>query len=102
MLEDTPRKLLLIMHHYSQHYRRMPDMVELERMSSRLPEPIKRGMKVLVDQHYIEWNPAMPVQTAVLIEGWERAEYPSKTDQAGTRKLSQQINPGNTAYWTHY
>ncbi|MNC28677.1 hypothetical protein D3C75_768960 [compost metagenome] len=52
----------------------MPTMPELERLSGRLPAPIREGMRELVAERYIEWNSGTPPETAVIIEGWERQE----------------------------
>jgi hypothetical protein len=45
MLSDTPRKLLLVINHYSRHFGRMPSLPELERLSGRMPVDIRNGLK---------------------------------------------------------
>ncbi|WP_342436686.1 hypothetical protein NSS79_25640 [Paenibacillus sp. FSL L8-0436] len=99
MLDDTPRKLLRIIYHFSGHFRRMPTLPELERLSGRLPGPIKAGMQQLADQNYITWNHALPVETAIIIEGWERND---EEPEGGPRKPQQPSAPGNTDYWQYY
>ncbi|WP_379142403.1 hypothetical protein [Paenibacillus sp. sgz500992] len=92
MLDDTPRKLLLIITHYQRHFGSLPGMPELERLSGRTPVPIKEGLSVLARENYIQWQPDMPPERAVIIEGWERDNPSHQADQRG----------GNTDYWNYY
>lgn len=102
MLDDTSRKLLLIMNHYKRHFGRLPGLQELERLSGRQPVSIKRGLAVLAQENYIEWDPRTPPEAAVIIEGWERDNPAHKTPQTGTQQPGHAINPGNTDYWQYY
>jgi len=100
MLEDTPRKLLRILYHFSGHYKRMPTLSELSRLSGRSRIKIRLGMQALAEQTYIEWNPKLPVEKAVIIEGWERPDPPTERN---TQQLRQQmVREGNTDYWLYH
>lgn len=102
MLDDTPRKLLRILYHFSSHYKRLPTLSELERLSGRPGVKIRQGMQNLVEHHYIEWNPNMPVEKAVIIEEWERPD-PHAVQQEGEGMSSQLMRTkGNTDYWLYY
>ncbi|MNW07144.1 hypothetical protein D3C71_2036940 [compost metagenome] len=48
MLSDTARKLLMIMTHSVNHHSHLPSLLELERLSGRIPVSIKEGLKKLV------------------------------------------------------
>jgi len=98
MLEDTPRKLLRIMYHFSGHFKRMPSMPEMERLSGRMPVAIRKGMLELADQNYISWNPHTTVETAVIIEGWEREADNSERSYESHRS----VQTGNLDYWQYY
>ena len=100
MLEDTPRKLLRILYHFSSHYKRMPTLSELVRLSGRSRVKIRLGMQTLAEQAYIQWNPKMPVEKAVIIEGWERAD--PRTDRNSRPVQQQMVSEGNTDYWLYY
>ncbi|WP_379126854.1 hypothetical protein [Paenibacillus sp. sgz500958] len=102
MLDDTSRKLLRIMYHFSRSFRRMPDLVELGRLSSRMPAPIKKGMRQLAEQNYILWNPEMPVETAVIIEGWERNSPVDKHVERKSQLPQKSAEPGALDYWQYY
>ncbi len=80
----------------------MPTLPELERLSGRLPGPIKTGMQQLVEHNYIEWNHSLPVETAVIIEGWERDTRYDEEELTGPRKPQQTPAAGNTDYWQYY
>lgn len=54
MLDDTPRKLLRIMYHFSVHFKRLPRLPEMERLSGRMPVAIRRGMQELAKENYIQ------------------------------------------------
>lgn len=102
MLDDTARKLLRIMFQHNGHFRRMPTLDELKRLSGRRPTAVKAGMLQLVEQHYIQWDEKKPVETAVVIEAWER-DVPFKDyAAAGTDKSQQVPLTGNIDYWTDY
>ncbi|MDQ0194976.1 hypothetical protein [Paenibacillus wynnii] len=101
MLDDTPRKLLRILYHFSSHYKRMPTLSELGRLSGRSNIKIREGMQTLAEQNYIEWNRKMPVEKAVIIEDWERPDPSAK--QQGEGQIHQQTRTtGNTDYWLYY
>ncbi|AIQ68452.1 hypothetical protein D3C81_2083110 [compost metagenome] len=72
MLDDTPRKLLRVIAQFRYHFRRMPNLPELRRLSGRRPAEINKGFKILVAENYITWSPSQPIETAVIIEGWKR------------------------------
>lgn len=74
MLGDTARKLLRILYHYSGHYRRMPDMQTLRRLSGRTYPDVIAGMSELAERQYIAWRRGMRVERAALLEPWERPE----------------------------
>lgn len=102
MLDDTARKLLRIMFQFNGHFRRMPNLVELKRLSGRRSAAIKAGMLQLVEQYYIQWDDKQPVETAVVIEAWER-DVPFKDHAAaGPHKSQQAPLTGNIDYWTDY
>lgn len=102
MLDDTARKLLRIMFQFNGHVHRMPNLAELKRLSGRRPAAIKAGMLQLVEQHYIQWDVKQPVETAVVIEAWER-DVPFKDHAAaGPHKPQQAPLTGNIDYWTDY
>lgn len=98
MLDDTPRKLLRILYHFSGHFKRMPTMPEMERLSGRMPVTIRKGMLELADQNYISWNPHTTVETAVIIEGWERED----TNSGRSHDPQRSIQTGNLDYWQYY
>ncbi|OMF28291.1 hypothetical protein BK132_14625 [Paenibacillus sp. FSL H8-0259] len=102
MLEDTPRKLLRIMYQFKGHFRRMPTMTELARLSGRRTGAIKAGMLQLVERHYIEWDEKQPVETAVVIEAWERDVKYKEQTETGANKSQHTPVVWNTEYWTHY
>lgn len=72
MLDDTARKLLRVMVQFNGHFHHMPKLKQLQRLSGRRPAAIKAGILQLVEQHYIEWDDNLPVESAVVIESWER------------------------------
>ncbi len=69
MFEDTPRKLLRIIVQFKYHFKRMPTIRELGRLSGRRPADVIKGFKVLAAEHYIVWDAGKPIQTAVIVEG---------------------------------
>ncbi|MFP4976414.1 hypothetical protein ACE6ED_13505 [Paenibacillus sp. CN-4] len=102
MLNDTPRKLLMILTHFSGHYRRMPQLHELERLSGRAPGKIYEGLRELAADHYIEWTPGRPVESAIILEGWPRPD-PAVERLRRRRPPSPWDNSGsNIDYWTSY
>jgi len=101
LLEDTPRKLLRILYHFSSHYKRLPTLRELERLSGRSSIKIREGMQILAEQQYIEWNRKLKVEKAVILEDWERPESAAQRGSEG--QSSQQTRAtGNTDYWQYY
>lgn len=100
MLDDTARKLLRVMFQFNGHFRQMPNLAELKRLSGRRPAAIKAGMLQLVEQHYIQWDDKQSVETAVVIEAWER-DVPFK-EHAGSDPNKSQPLTGNIDYWTDY
>ncbi|MEK3771080.1 hypothetical protein MKY14_21290 [Paenibacillus sp. FSL R5-0887] len=99
MLSDTPRKLLLIITHYSRHFGRLPSLPELERLSGRMPVDIRNGLKELTEENYIEWNPNTPPEMACIISGWER-DNPSHRDPEEAREVKN--IPSSADYWLYY
>ncbi|WP_052088295.1 hypothetical protein [Paenibacillus wynnii] len=73
-------------------------MPEMERLSGRMPVAIRKGMLELADQNYISWNPHTTVETAVIIEGWERENDTS--ERPHEHRSSSQT--GNLDYWQYY
>lgn len=100
MLDDTARKLLRVMVQFKGHVLRMPTLEELRRMSGRRSGAIKAGMQQLVEQHYIDWDENLPVESATVIEAWER-DVPIKNAEESPTK-PQHRTAGNTNYWTDY
>jgi hypothetical protein len=102
MLDDTSRKLLRVMFQFNNHFRRMPNLAELKRLSGRRSAAIKAGILQLVEQQYIQWDDKQPVETAVVIEAWDRdVPFKDHTD-AGSHKSQQAQLTGNIDYWTDY
>ncbi|ETT55419.1 hypothetical protein C162_03147 [Paenibacillus sp. FSL R7-269] len=68
MLDDTPRKLLRIIVQFKYHFKRIPTIRELGRLSGRRPA-----------EHYIEWEAGMVVMwiTGCTIKGiyYEQARW---------------------------
>jgi hypothetical protein len=59
-------------------------------------------MSQLIEQHYIQWDEKQPIETAVILESWEREvrfKEPAETD---LRKPSQEPAAGNTDYWIYH
>ncbi|MDH6373506.1 hypothetical protein M2444_005338 [Paenibacillus sp. PastF-3] len=102
MLSDTARKLLMIMTHSANHHAHMPSLPELERLSGRMPVPIKAALKELVEENYIEWNSNTPPEMAIIIEGWERADPRFKRVETATHEIHWGMDGSNTDYWTMY
>ncbi|MEK3658201.1 hypothetical protein NSQ29_01400 [Paenibacillus sp. FSL F4-0236] len=102
MLSDTARKLLMIMTHSANHHAHMPSLPELERLSGRMPVPIKAALKELVKENYIEWNPNTPPETVIIIEGWERPDPRFKRVETVTQEIQWGMESSNTDYWTMY
>lgn len=99
MLDDTPRKLLRIISQFRYHFKRMPDIKELGRLSGRRSAEIIKGFKVLAEESYIEWNLNTPIETAVIIESWERGVQYSREPQRG---IQTNNNSSNIDYWTYH
>lgn len=95
MLSDTARKLLMIMRHCSVHHGYMPTLKTLETKSGRTPEKIRAGLQELADDNYILWEFGKPLESAVVIEGWERNE-----DRRAPVTLG--LDGGHIGYWTDY
>ncbi len=102
MLSDTARKLLMIMTHSANHHAHMPSLPELERLSGRMPVPIKAALKELVEENYIEWNTNTPPEMAIIIEGWERPDPRFKRVDTATHEIQWGMDGSNTDYWTMY
>lgn len=79
----------------------MPSMSELERLSGRLPDPIKVALQELVEEHYLEWDPNMPTETAIIIEGWERPDPRFKTRET-VQEVQTGIKSSSLDYWTNH
>ncbi|QQZ64495.1 hypothetical protein JI735_34205 (plasmid) [Paenibacillus sonchi] len=99
MLDDTPRKLLRIIAQFRYHFRRMPTLPELRRLSGRRPADIIKGFKILAAENYISWEASQPIETAVILEGWERGvpydSYPQRGVQSGRGGT-------NIDYWLYH
>lgn len=96
MLDDTSRKLLRILVQFRYHFKRMPSLLELRRLSGRRPAEITKGFKVLAEENYIQWSPANPIETAEVIIEWERGVPYDKTSQ-------QKAEVGhNMDYWLYH
>ncbi len=102
MLDDTPRKLLRIMFQFKGHFRRMPTLNELKRLSGRRPAAIKVGMLQLVEHHYIQWDDKQPIEAAVILEAWERDVQFKELPDTSLRNSQQTPAVMNTDYWTYY
>jgi hypothetical protein len=89
MLDDTARKLLRIMVHFKSHFRRMPQLAELVRLSGRREHKVLDGFRELALRGFIEWQPPQPVETAVVLIAWE-----SREPEGTNTKIS------GTGHWT--
>lgn len=67
-------------------------------MSGRKPVEIIKGFKVLAAEHYITWDPAKPIQTATILETWERDTQYDAKPEAGSQSVSAGINN----YWLYH
>ncbi|WP_438492255.1 hypothetical protein [Paenibacillus sp. IHBB 3054] len=83
MLDDTARKLLRIMYHFSNHFRRMPTLPELAKLSGRTPAGIYSGFRELVLEGHIQWQPQQPIESAVILVAWETPEPGAHTSISG-------------------
>ncbi|KAA1180720.1 hypothetical protein [Paenibacillus sp. B2(2019)] len=99
MLSDTPRKLLLIITHYSRHFGRMPSLPELERLSGRMPVDIRNGLIELTEENYIEWNLHTSPEMACIISCWERDNPSHRNPEEVIRDKTAE---SNTDYWLYY
>lgn len=99
MLDDTPRKLLCILAQYKYHFRRMPKIRELQKLSGRRPADIIKGFKVLTAEHYIVWEAGKPIETAVIIDVWERDVSFDTAPQGGAQSARRNAN---IDYWMYH
>lgn len=99
MLDDTSRKLLRIIVQYKYHFKRMPSIRELQRLSGRRPADVIKGFKVLAAEQYIVWDTGKPIQTAVIVEGWERHVSYDSAPQGGVQTAER---GGNVDYWLYH
>ncbi|MEC0167347.1 hypothetical protein [Paenibacillus graminis] len=99
MLEDTPRKLLRIIVQFRYHFKRMPTLPELRRLSGRRPADIIKGFKILAAENYIAWESSKPVETAVILEGWERGV---PYDSSPQRDIQSGRGGTNIDYWLYH
>ncbi|MNC58650.1 hypothetical protein D3C75_1083910 [compost metagenome] len=99
MLDDTPRKLLRIISQFHYHFRRLPTLPELRRLSGRRPAEITKGFKVLAAENYIAWESFKPVETAVIIEGWERN---APLDISPQQDVQSSRRNTNIDYWLYH
>ncbi|WP_449603867.1 hypothetical protein [Paenibacillus sp. Marseille-Q9583] len=95
MLSDTARKLLMIMRHCSVHHGYKPTLEVLERKSGRTSEKIRAGLQELTENKYILWEFGKPLESAVVIEEWERNE-----DRPAS--VTWGLDGGHIGYWTDY
>lgn len=91
MLDDTPRKLLRIIVQFKYPFKRMPTIRELGKLSGRRPADVIKGFKVLAAEHYIVWDAGKPIQTAVIVEGWERHLSDDSAPQGGAQTAQRGI-----------
>ncbi|WP_313640336.1 hypothetical protein [Paenibacillus sp.] len=77
-------------------------MPELQRLSGRLPVPIKEGLALLAQENYIQWVQGMPPETAIIIEGWERPDPRVKRHEVAPQGIQWGIDGSNIEYWTDY
>lgn len=99
MLDDTPRKLLRIIVQFKYNFRRMPSIRELGRLSGRRPAEIIKGFKILASERYIEWETGKPIETAIVIEMWERNVQLDSGPQDGTKGGRR---GGSADYWLYH
>ncbi|KWX73890.1 hypothetical protein SAMN05216191_101540 [Paenibacillus jilunlii] len=99
MLDDTPRKLLRIISQFHYHFRRLPTLPELRRLSGRRPAEIIKGFKVLAAENYIEWSVSEPIQKADILEAWERNIPYDTTLQQGPQSARRNTN---IDYWLYH
>ncbi len=98
MLDDTPRKLLRVISQFRYHFKRMPTLMELGRLSGRRSAEITKGFKVLAAEHYIQWSAGDPIETAIIITEWER-NVPYATQQKGAQRG---CDGTNIDYWLYH
>ncbi|MNE89501.1 hypothetical protein D3C80_1869130 [compost metagenome] len=77
----------------------MPTIRELGRLSGRRPADIIKGFKALAAENYITWEASKPIQTALILEGWERNVPYDTTPQGGTLTVR---DDGNIDYWLYH
>lgn len=99
MLDDTPRKLLRIIAQFRYHFRRMPNSRELAKLSGRRPADVIKGFKILEAEHYIAWDAAKPIETASIIEAWERHVPYDTAPQGGAQSARRGTN---IDYWLYH
>jgi hypothetical protein len=73
----------------------MPSLEILEIKSGRTPEKIRAGLQELAEDNYILWEFGKPLESAVVVEGWERTE-----DRPAS--VTWGLDGGYTSYWTDY
>ncbi len=91
MFDDTPRKLLRIISQFRYHFRWMPNIKELGRLSGRHPEEIIMGVKLLSAEHYLGWGVSTSIEITIIIERWERNVAYKKTPQQGTERAAAAV-----------
>ncbi|MEK4236488.1 hypothetical protein [Paenibacillus sp. FSL H7-0714] len=69
------------------------------RLSGRHPAEIIKGFKVLFEEQYIVWDVSTPIETTIIIEGWERNVSYEKTPQQGAESGS---GCTNIDYWLYH
>lgn len=68
-------------------------------MSGRKPVEIIKGFKVLAAEHYIIWEAGKPIETASIIESWERDVPYDTTPQGGAQSPGRSTN---IDYWMYH
>ncbi|MEK4346488.1 helix-turn-helix domain-containing protein [Paenibacillus sp. FSL P4-0184] len=101
MLSDTARKLLMIMRHCSVHHGYMPTLEVLERKSGRTSGKIRAGLQELTENNYILWEFGKPLESAVVVEGWERPDSRLERSEENS-PIQWGVDGSNTDYWTMY
>ncbi len=68
-------------------------------MSGRRPAEIIKGFKILAAENYITWSPSQPIETAIIMDGWERGVPYDTTPQGGTQNAR---GGTNIDYWLYH
>lgn len=94
MLSDFERKLLRILFNFLSQRRRIPTIIELERVTRKPAAAVAKGLDGLVKQGYILWPDRPHLETIVILEGWER--------ERGAAPKPKPCQSKSIEYWTQY